>query len=170
MKVTVGPAAADYAVRKQASMHSLREGFLPIAVVVRLVGALLQLEPELGAFMVIAAVAFGILFLGGVNARMFLGLGSAMVGVRPAAAGDLGARKSKGPLVTPTATTHGIAALGDGIFQLNVTTGTLGQRIASYATGCLKLKDFAIVAPESEYGYQLAEAFQKTVEKKGGNV
>jgi ABC-type branched-subunit amino acid transport system substrate-binding protein len=73
-------------------------------------------------------------------------------------------------MVTPTATTHGIAALGDGIYQLNVTTGTLGQKIAAYAVGCLKLKDFAIVAPESEYGYQLAEAFQRTVERKGGNV
>jgi len=97
-------------------------------------------------------------------------VGPAMSDVSAAAAVDLSARKSKVPMVTPTATTHGIAALGDGIYQLNVTTGTLGQRIASYATGCLKLKDFAIVAPESEYGYQLAEAFQKTVERKGGNV
>ncbi|MDB5103569.1 MAG: Extracellular ligand-binding receptor [Fibrobacteres bacterium] len=97
-------------------------------------------------------------------------LGPAMSDVSAAAAVDLSARKSKVPMVTPTATTHGIAALGDGIYQLNVTTGTLGQRIASYATGCLKLKDFAILAPESEYGYQLAEAFQKTVERKGGNV
>ncbi|MDQ3000402.1 MAG: penicillin-binding protein activator [Fibrobacterota bacterium] len=97
-------------------------------------------------------------------------LGPAMSDVSAAAAVDLSARKSKIPMVTPTATTHGIAALGDGVFQLNVTTGTLGQRIASYATGCLKLKDFAIIAPETEYGYQLAEAFQKTVERKGGNV
>jgi ABC-type branched-subunit amino acid transport system substrate-binding protein len=97
-------------------------------------------------------------------------VGPAMSDVSAAAAVDLSARKSKVPMVTPTATTHGIAALGDGVYQLNVTTGTLGQRIASYATGCLKLKDFAIVAPESEYGYQLAEAFQKTVERKGGNV
>jgi ABC-type branched-subunit amino acid transport system substrate-binding protein len=97
-------------------------------------------------------------------------IGPAMSDVSAAAAVDLSARKSRIAMVTPTATTHGIAALGDGIFQLNVTTGTLGQRIASYATGCLKLKDFAIVAPESEYGYQLAEAFQKTVERKGGTV
>lgn len=97
-------------------------------------------------------------------------LGPAMSDVSAGVAIDLSARKSRVPMVTPTATTHGIAALGDGIFQLNVTTGTLGQRIALYATGCLKLKDFAIVAPESEYGYQLADAFQKTVERKGGSV
>lgn len=97
-------------------------------------------------------------------------LGPAMSDVSAAAAVDLSARKSKVPMITPTATTHGIAALGDGIFQLNVTTGTLGQRVASYAVGCLKLKDFAIVAPNSEYGFQLADAFQKAVEKKGGNI
>jgi ABC-type branched-subunit amino acid transport system substrate-binding protein len=97
-------------------------------------------------------------------------LGPAMSDVSAAAAIDLSARKSSIPLVTPTATTHGIAALGDGIFQLNVTTGTLGQRIATFATGCLKLKDFAIVAPESEYGFQLADAFKRTVERQGGNV
>ena len=80
MKLMVVLYAADYAVRKQTLMHTFRKGFLPMALVIVLVGALLQLEPDLGAFMVIAAVAFGILFLGGVNARMFLGLGSAMVG------------------------------------------------------------------------------------------
>ncbi|MEO8937117.1 MAG: putative lipid II flippase FtsW [Burkholderiaceae bacterium] len=78
MKLMVVLYAADYTVRKQAMIHQFRKGFLPMAAVVVLVGALLQLEPDLGAFMVIAAVAFGILFLGGVNARMFLGLSGAM--------------------------------------------------------------------------------------------
>ena len=80
MKLMVVLYAADYAVRKQALMHTFRKGFLPMALVIVFVGALLQLEPDLGAFMVIAAVAFGILFLGGVNARMFIGLGGAMIG------------------------------------------------------------------------------------------
>ncbi len=97
-------------------------------------------------------------------------LGPAMSDLSAAAAIDLSARKSLVPMVTPTATTHGIAALGDGIFQLNVTTGTLGQRVATYAVSCLKLKDFAIIAPNSEYGFQLAEAFQKAVEKIGGTI
>lgn len=97
-------------------------------------------------------------------------VGPAMSDVSAAAAVDLSARKSPIPMVTPTATTHGIAALGDGIFQLNVTTGTLGQKIASFAVSCLRLTQFAIVAPETEYGYQLADAFQRTVERKGGTV
>ena len=78
MKLMVVLYAADYTVRKQALMHRLAKSFLPMAAVVLLVGALLQLEPDLGAFMVIAAIAFGILFLGGVNARMFAGLSVVM--------------------------------------------------------------------------------------------
>ncbi len=79
MKLMVALYAADYTARKQAWMHQFRKGFLPMATVVVLVGALLQLEPDLGAFIVIASVALGILFLGGVNTTMFLALGAAMV-------------------------------------------------------------------------------------------
>ncbi len=71
MKIFVVLYAADYTVRKQALMHDLKKGFLPMAIVMAFVGALLQLEPDLGAFIVIVAIAFGILFLGGVNARIF---------------------------------------------------------------------------------------------------
>ena len=74
MKLFVVLYAADYTVRKQEWMHRFSKGFLPMAAVMVLVGALLQVEPDLGAFMVIVAIAFGLLFLGGVNARMFFGL------------------------------------------------------------------------------------------------
>jgi len=66
--------AADYTVRKQEWMQQIKKGFLPMAAVMVLVGVLLQLEPDLGAFMVIVAIAFGVLFLGGVNVRIFAGL------------------------------------------------------------------------------------------------
>jgi cell division protein FtsW len=52
-----------------------RENFFhavtPMAIALGVVGALLLAEPDMGAFMVIAAIAMGILFLGGVNGRMF---------------------------------------------------------------------------------------------------
>ncbi len=38
------------------------------------IGGLLLLEPDFGAFVVIVAIAFGILFLGGLDWRLFLGL------------------------------------------------------------------------------------------------
>jgi cell division protein FtsW len=74
MKLFVVLYAADYTVRKQEWMHKFSKGFLPMAAVMVLVGCLLQVEPDLGAFMVIVAIAFGILFLGGVDARLFFGL------------------------------------------------------------------------------------------------
>ncbi len=97
-------------------------------------------------------------------------IGPAMSDVATGVAIELSARKSSIPLITPTATTYGIASLGEGVFQLNVTTHTLGQRIAAFASDCLGLKDFIIVAPHNEYGFQLSEVFAKTVEKKGGTV
>ncbi len=63
--------AADYTVRKAAHMASLRKGFLPMFAVMMLTGALLLQEPDFGAFAVITAVAMGILFLGGMNWRLF---------------------------------------------------------------------------------------------------
>jgi cell division protein FtsW len=74
LKLAVVLYAADYAVRKQESIHRLRQGFSPMAVVMALIGALLLLQPDLGAFMVIVSVAMGLLFLGGMNVRLFLAL------------------------------------------------------------------------------------------------
>ena len=71
MKVFVALYAADYTVRKLELMGSFRRGFLPMLVVILFVGFLLLQEPDFGAFVVITAIAFGVLFLGGVNARVF---------------------------------------------------------------------------------------------------
>lgn len=74
MKVVALLYAADFTVRKQEHMQRFTRGFLPMAVAMVFVGMLLLLEPDMGAFMVIVAIAFGILFLGGVNAKVFFGL------------------------------------------------------------------------------------------------
>jgi len=74
MKVCAVLYAADYTVRKAAFMHSLRKGFLPMAGVMLLTGGLLLREPDFGAFAVITVIAMGILFLGGMNWRLFAGL------------------------------------------------------------------------------------------------
>ncbi len=41
-----------------------------MACAVGVVGMLLLVEPDMGAFMVIAVIAMGILFLGGINAHV----------------------------------------------------------------------------------------------------
>ena len=79
MKLFVVLYAADYTVRKQQFMHQLTKGFLPMALAVGMVGGLLLLEPDLGAFGVIVCIAMGILFLGGINGVWFGGIGATLV-------------------------------------------------------------------------------------------
>lgn len=74
MKVFVILYAADYTVRKQGLMERIGRGVLPMGVAVGLVGWLLMAQPDLGAFIVICAIAAGIMFLGGISARLFVGL------------------------------------------------------------------------------------------------
>lgn len=70
-KLAVALYAADYMVRKMEVKEKFFQAVWPMALAVGLVGVLLLAEPDTGAFMVIAAIAMGILFLGGVNGRMF---------------------------------------------------------------------------------------------------
>ncbi len=63
--------ASNYMVRKMALRENFIKAVWPMACAVALTGVLLLAEPDMGAFMVIAVIAMGILFLGGVNARMF---------------------------------------------------------------------------------------------------
>jgi cell division protein FtsW len=74
MKLFVVLYAADYAVRKAVHMDSLCRGFLPMLMVMLVVGGLLLREPDFGAFVVITVIAMGILFLGGMNWKLFAGL------------------------------------------------------------------------------------------------
>ena len=63
--------AADYMVRKMEVKERFFRAVMPMAIAIAVVGLLLLAEPDMGAFMVISVIAMGILFLGGVNARMF---------------------------------------------------------------------------------------------------
>ena len=71
--------AADYMVRKMEVKERFFRAVLPMAVAIGVVGLLLLAEPDMGAFMVIAVIAMGILFLGGVNARMFFLIAAVIV-------------------------------------------------------------------------------------------
>ena len=74
MKLLAAVYVADYTTRKAALMHSFKQGFLPMLGVMLLVGLLLLLEPDFGAFVVIASISIAILWLGGINLRIFGGL------------------------------------------------------------------------------------------------
>ena len=71
--------AAGYMVRKMEVKERFFRAVLPMGAAVAIVGSLLLAEPDMGAFMVIAVIAMGILFLGGVNARMFFLIAAILV-------------------------------------------------------------------------------------------
>jgi cell division protein FtsW len=58
-------------VRKMDAREDFLRAVWPMVVAVAFTGALLLRQPDMGAFIVIATIAMGILFLGGVNAKMF---------------------------------------------------------------------------------------------------
>jgi len=70
-KLGIALYAASYMVRKMDTREDFLKAVTPMAVALGFIGVLLLAEPDMGAFMVIAAIALGILFLGGVNGRMF---------------------------------------------------------------------------------------------------
>ena len=78
-KFTVLLYAANYMVRKMEVKERFFRAVLPMGAAVGVVGILLLAEPDMGAFMVIAVIAMGILFLGGVNARMFFLIATILV-------------------------------------------------------------------------------------------
>ena len=51
--------------------YGVARAVLPMAIALGVIGLLLLAEPDMGAFIVIALIAVGILFLGGVNGKVF---------------------------------------------------------------------------------------------------
>jgi cell division protein FtsW len=71
-KLAMAMYAASYMVRKMEVKERFVQAVWPMALALGVIGLLLLAEPDMGAFVVIALVSLGILFLGGVNGRMFL--------------------------------------------------------------------------------------------------
>ena len=79
-KLGIAMYAAGYMVRKMDARENFFHAVYPMAIAIAGIGLLLLAEPDMGAFMVIATIAMGILFLGGVNGRMFLLITAVLVG------------------------------------------------------------------------------------------
>jgi len=74
MKLFAVLYAASYVVRKDKVGHLFIKAFMPMFVVMALIGSLLLLEPDMGAFVVICAIAMATLWLGGFNGKVFAAL------------------------------------------------------------------------------------------------
>ena len=78
-KLAIALYAANYMVRRMDAREEFFRAVSPMVVAVAFVGVLLLRQPDMGAFIVIATIAMGILFLGGVNARMFFLIAAVMI-------------------------------------------------------------------------------------------
>jgi cell division protein FtsW len=79
-KLAIVLYASDYMVRKMDVKEHFFRAVYPMGLAVALAGVLLLAEPDMGAFMVIATIAMAILFLGGVNGRMFAFITAVLLG------------------------------------------------------------------------------------------
>ncbi len=78
-KLAIALYAANYMVRRMDAREKFFRAVTPMVVAVAFVGVLLLRQPDMGAFIVIATIAMGVLFLGGVNARMFFLIAAVML-------------------------------------------------------------------------------------------
>jgi len=74
MKLFAVLYASSYVVRKVSVKDTFFKAFLPMFVVIMLVGTLLLAEPDMGAFVVILAITVCALWLGGFNGKVFAAL------------------------------------------------------------------------------------------------
>ncbi len=63
---------AGYLVRRQDRLSEFTHGILTVATLLMVIGVLLLLEPDMGSEVILWAVAFGMLFVGGVRLSHFL--------------------------------------------------------------------------------------------------
>jgi branched-chain amino acid transport system substrate-binding protein len=80
------------------------------------------------------------------------------------------AERSMLPMITPTASMDGIAALGKHIFQLSPDNEMRGKAMARYAVEELGFTKLAILASSEQNGKSLAESFSKEAQRLGARI
>lgn len=78
-KIAMVVYASGYMVRKMEVKEKFGKAILPMIGAVLPIGFLLMREPDMGALIVIAVIAMGLLFLGGVNLKVIALIGGALV-------------------------------------------------------------------------------------------
>jgi len=73
-------------------------------------------------------------------------------------------------MISPTANEDGIASIGDNIFQMNVTVGSIAQKLARYSLDNLNIREYAVIAPANSFGYAMAEAFKEELARRNVEV
>ncbi|MFP4521909.1 MAG: ABC transporter substrate-binding protein [Fibrobacterota bacterium] len=63
------------------------------------------------------------------------------------------------PVISPTATDDGLAGLNKSLFLMNVSTAALARNLALYAYDSLKIKEYSVIYPNSDYGHTIMKHF-----------
>jgi len=84
------------------------------------------------------------------------------------AAAAVEADRSQVPLITPTASKKGLAALSDFVFQISSTAESRGKALAQAAVRDQGLREFVMLVPEQPEPE--ASSFRTTVEGLGGSI
>jgi len=74
------------------------------------------------------------------------------------------------PLITPTATSDGIAAIGDYIFQANPDFSMRGRAMAQYAFAAKNARRFAVLSASDTANKVMTQAFVDEVNQLGGQL
>jgi branched-chain amino acid transport system substrate-binding protein len=74
------------------------------------------------------------------------------------------------PFLAPAATENGIGSLGENVFQINADRECKGRALAEYAFNYLNARTFVTLAPQDEYGQQMADGFSAAVDSLGGEI
>jgi branched-chain amino acid transport system substrate-binding protein len=74
------------------------------------------------------------------------------------------------PIISPTATSDGIAAIGPHVFQANPDFAMRGKAMARYAVQQLGYTSLAVLAPDEPMGRTLTRSFVKEAEQLGASL
>jgi ABC-type branched-subunit amino acid transport system substrate-binding protein len=74
------------------------------------------------------------------------------------------------PLITPTATSDGIAAVGDYVFQANPDFSMRGRAMAQYAFAARNARRFAVLSASDASNRLMTQAFVNEVKQLGGQL
>jgi len=72
------------------------------------------------------------------------------------------------PLITPTATNSRIRTLSEYVYQLNTGIEAQAMALAEYSTDMLRIRNFAALYPDDNYGTNAVRIFRDAIESRGG--
>lgn len=78
-KLAMVLVGADICARKAGRLRTVQDALMPLGVIFGLVGLLIMLQPDLGTTLIVAGIAFAVLYLAGTRMRVLGSLGGAAV-------------------------------------------------------------------------------------------